>query len=127
MIIGTLRFRFVARAAIGSRFTAGGYHSLALKSDRDSLGMGKNYYGQLGDGTTTDEHSPTEIGTETNWVSIAAGAWDSLALKSDGTLYAWGDNFYGNLGDGTTTDRHSPTKIGTETNWVSIAHEVVIA
>jgi alpha-tubulin suppressor-like RCC1 family protein/PKD repeat protein len=100
---------------------AGEEHTIALKSDGTLWAWGRNAYGQLGDGTTTDRYSPTQIGTDTDWVSIAAGSRHTIALKSDGTLWAWGANGVGQLGDGTTTDRYSPTQIGTDTDWVSIA------
>ena len=67
---------------------------------------GRNYYGQLGDNTTTERHTPTQIGTS-DWSSIAAGDSHSLGI-SGGKLYAWGSNISGQLGDGTTTNRRTP-------------------
>ena len=96
-------------------------HSLALKSDGTLWAWGCNVYGQLGDGTTIDKHSPIQIGSDNNWASVAAGEEHSLALKSDGTLWAWGRNDYGQLGDGTTINKHSPIQIGSDDNWVSVA------
>ena len=75
----------------------------------------------MGDGTTTNHTSPVQIGTATNWVSVAAGIAYTVTLRSDGTLWAWGYNLSGQLGDGTTTDRNSPVQIGTATNWNGIA------
>ncbi len=79
---------------------------------------GRNSNGQLGDGTTTNRHTPTQIGTS-NWSSIAAGYFHSLGI-SGGKLYTWGYNYYGQLGDGTRDDRNTPTKIGTS-DWTAIA------
>lgn len=40
---------------------AGSSHSLALKDDGTFWAWGGNYYGQLGDGTTTDKNSPVQV------------------------------------------------------------------
>ncbi len=97
-------------------------HSLAIKSDGTLWAWGKNGNGQLGDGTTIDKLSPTQIGTDTNWASVAAGGYHTLAIKSDGTLWAWGNNTDGRLGDGTIVNNiPTPTRIGTDTNWASVA------
>ena len=80
---------------------------------------GGNWSGQLGDGTTTNRHTPTLIGTDT-WFAISGGIGHSLGLRSDGRLFAWGHNNVGQLGDGTTTNRHTPTLIGTDT-WFAIS------
>jgi len=97
--------------------TAGGAHSLTIRSDGTLWAWGWNEYGQLGDGTATDRHRPVQILTDV--VSVAAGVYHSLAIRSDGTLWAWGRNEYGQLGDGTATDRHRPVQILTDVISVS--------
>ena len=52
--------------------------------------------------------APGQVGTATNWASVAAGSQHTVAVKTDGTLWAWGDNGNGQLGDGTTTNRLTP-------------------
>ena len=64
--------------------------------------LGQNSYGQLGDGTTTERHTPVAVSGLSNAVAIAAGDCHTCALLSDGTARCWGDNDYGQLGDGTT-------------------------
>ena len=92
-------------------------HTEAIKSDGTLWAWGGNWKGQIGDGTTTDRHSPIQIGNETNWSQIFCGYCHTIAIKTDGTLWAWGYNLYGQLGDGTTINRYSPVQIGTRTNW----------
>ncbi len=98
------------------RALAGDSHSLALKSDGTAWAWGSNELGQLGDGTTTDRHTPVQVvgpggsGVLEDLVWAATGYSSSLALTSDGTAWGWGYNGYGNLGDGTTTDRHTPVQ-----------------
>jgi alpha-tubulin suppressor-like RCC1 family protein len=87
------------------------------------LSWGWNGYGQLGDGTTTKRHTPTQESTgATNWSAIAAGSTHTVARRSDGTLWAWGLNEYGRLGDGSNVDKTTPTQESTgSTNWSAIA------
>ena len=93
-----------------SKIAAGYGHSLFQESDGSLWGMGWNWAGQLGDGTTNDMVWPERI-ISSNVVSIAAGSFHSLFLKSDGSLWAMGYNASGQLGDGTTTNRPNPVQI----------------
>ncbi len=94
-----------------SQVSAGGYHSLFLKSDGTLWTVGSNEAGQLGDGTTTVRGTPVQIATGVSQVS--AGGYHSLFLKSDGTLWAMGSNEEGQLGDDTTTARSIPVQVAT--------------
>lgn len=93
------------------RVTTGDYHSLALRGDGTVWSWGSNYYGQLGDGTTTDSATPVRVISIPTATDIAAGIYQSLALAEDGTFWAWGGNEYGQVGDGSTVDRHTPVQI----------------
>lgn len=84
-------------------------------------GWGTNAQAQLGLGDVTSRSIPSNVGTLTNWLSVAAGYVFSLAAKTDGTLWAWGDNSEGALGQGDTTNRSSPVQVGTLTNWLKVA------
>ena len=87
----------------------GYYHSAAITKDGSLYMWGRNNYGQLGDGTTTDRYTPVKI--MDNVASVSLGGSHSAAVTKDGSLYMWGDNGNGRLGDGTTTDRYTPVKI----------------
>jgi hypothetical protein len=72
---------------------AGGYHSLALKSDGTLLSWGNDFAGQLGDGTRLPNNPiPSPVSVASGIVAIAAGKLRSLALKSDGSLLRWGND-----------------------------------
>ena len=73
---------------------------------------GANFFGKLGDGTTTDRNLPVQVTGLSNVIAIAAGDAQNLALKSDGTVWTWGGNDKGQLGDGTTTERHAVAASG---------------
>ena len=98
-------------------------HSLAIKNNGTLWAWGYNYLGQVGDGSTADKSSPTQIaGT---WQQVTAGHSHTLAIKSDGTLWTWGWNFYGQLGIGSTnTNGHdypdNPSQV-TDATWQQIA------
>jgi alpha-tubulin suppressor-like RCC1 family protein len=86
------------------QLSAGGYHSLALKSDGSVWATGRNYEGQLGDGTAENKSTWISV-IPSGVIHLAAGHGHSLALKSDGTLWKTGTNKAGQLGhegDGST-------------------------
>lgn len=76
-------------------------------------GMGRNDYGQLGNGKTdNDEHfTPEKLKSPIGVVSIAPGADSCRAVTANGDLYVWGDNEGGQLGTGDATSRTTPTKV----------------
>lgn len=99
-----------------SFLAAGGSMVLALKADGTLLGWGFNYYGELGDGTTTSRNIPVVVGNSSGGLPkqeapIAAGHSHTAYIKPDGTVWSWGANNYGQLGDGTTIQRRSPVQV----------------
>ena len=88
--------------------------SMAVRSDGTLWGWGNNGSGQIGDGTTTERHSPVQVQGISDVKQVAGGYYYfSLALKNDGAVWAWGYNYHGALGDGTTTERHAPSPCST--------------
>lgn len=107
-----------------TQVSAGGSHSLGLRSNGTAWAWGFNDNGQLGDGTTVSKSSPVSVvGGFTDWIQLSAsGGLFSIALRSNGTAWAWGDNATGPLGDNTTTDRSSPVSVvGGFNDWISIS------
>ncbi len=108
-LLKTYTVQVTRDTATVSKVVAGGHHTLFLKGDGALWVTGYNYYGQLGDGTTTNRASPYQLMAGVS--SMAAGDFHTLILKSDGTLWVTGQNSSGQLGDGTTINRTSPYKL----------------
>jgi alpha-tubulin suppressor-like RCC1 family protein len=107
----------IAITRLAPVLTGGSYHSVAIKQDGSLWGWGSNAFGQLGDGTTTDNSVPKSIGS--GYTTVAAGDLHTVALQTDGSLWAWGDNTYGQLGLGTTTPSNVPKPV--DSGYMAIA------
>jgi len=92
-------------------FAGGALHSLAVKSDGTVWAWGANGNGQLGDGSTSERRTPTQVAGLSGVTGVGRRGSHSLAVKSDGTLWAWGANSDGQLGDGTVVDRSLPVQV----------------
>ena len=82
----------------------GGDASLATENDGLSAvtsvwAWGANYYGQLGDGTTTSRATPERVtGLPAAVAGISAGYGFAAVLGTDGSVWDWGTNEFGQLG-----------------------------
>jgi alpha-tubulin suppressor-like RCC1 family protein len=86
-----------------TQVSAGGFDSLALRSDGTVWEWGT-------DGII-DNYVPVQVPGLTGITKISAGGLFSLALRSDGTVWAWGVNSAGQLGDGTTASTEVPVQV----------------
>ena len=84
-----------------SAISAAYHRTIVLKSDGTVWAWGRNYGGQLGDGTMTNSSIPVQALNLTDITYISAGFANTLALKSDGTIWAWGSNLFGLPGEET--------------------------
>ncbi len=104
----------------GTRVTgiAGGFaHSVAVTSTGAVLAWGKNYDGDLGNGSTTDSALPVKaiLPAGMKATAVAAGGDHSLALTTTGAVLAWGYNGYGQLGNGGTGSSSVPVVVSLPT------------
>ena len=101
--------RFVEQAERQRTLATKGARSLVILDGGSLWAWGRNWDGELGDGTTIDRHTPVHIMDDV--VAVSAGLRHTLAITTDGSLWAWGWNADGRLGDGTTTNRRTPVHI----------------
>ena len=94
-------------------------YSVILKEDGTVWTTGRNNYGQLGNGTTTNSNKPVQVKIDentylTNIRKISATDTCVVALATNGEVYAWGRNNYRQLGQGDTTNCLYAKKVKTE-------------
>ena len=92
---------------------AGCDFSLALTSRGGVLAWGDNFYGQLGNDTTTDSHVPVrvQLPAGTKVTAISAGGSFALARTAGGRVLAWGQNTNAELGNDSTTSSDVPLRV----------------
>jgi alpha-tubulin suppressor-like RCC1 family protein len=122
---GTGQDRFTPVDVVGqtngvSAIATGWGHTCALTVTGRVKCWGYNYYGQLGDGTTTHRLLPADVlGLASGVIAIAAGRRQTCALTTVGGVKCWGYNNYGQLGDGTIESHSTPVDVVGLTSGVS--------
>ena len=102
--------------ATGGREAAHAGANIGTTCARRSTGRlycwGYNFFGQLGDGTTTERRVPTpEAGGATDWRSVSVGMSSTCATTTDSRAYCWGYNAFGQLGTNNFNNHRRPEEI----------------
>ena len=92
--------------------TTSAYHTCALTTAGTVLCWGDNYSGQVGNGSTMNQPTPSTVaGLNSSSQAITAGRFHTCALTTAGAVRCWGDNLTGQLGDGSTTNQLIPSAV----------------
>lgn len=122
---------YSARALAVGDFTGDGLPDMATANDNSGLvvlrsasqvqSWGLNNLGQLGDGTTVDDHTPGPALPVADALAVSSGAYHNLIRTREGQVWSWGLNHVGQLGTGSTVDRSTPTLVPGLTHVTTVA------
>ena len=91
---------------------ADGAHTCAVMVSGGLKCWGRNFFGGLGNGGTSDSHTPVDVsGMTTGTLAVALGFEHTCAIQAPDTVKCWGDNQFGQLGDGTFVERDTPVNV----------------
>ncbi len=95
-----------------SMVSAGSFFTCAVRTDGSLRCWGRNDYGFVGDGSTTQRLTPvTPSGMGSGVQAVASGGHQNCALKTNQSIWCWGLNNFGQLGNGNTTDSLVPVQV----------------
>lgn len=84
----------------------------AIANDGSLKCWGRNNFGQLGDGSTTDSAVPVTVkGLSETIKEVSVGTYHACAVTTNGAAKCWGYNIYGQLGDGTLVNKSTPVSV----------------
>ncbi|MEZ4713867.1 MAG: hypothetical protein R3A44_42175 [Caldilineaceae bacterium] len=87
-------------------------HTCGVTEAGGMMCWGRNYSGELGDGTTTYSSIPVAVSIVSGTVDrVATGEGFTCVLLTTGPLQCWGANEFGQLGNGTTDPYLTPTAV----------------
>jgi alpha-tubulin suppressor-like RCC1 family protein len=90
---------------------AGLEHACAITTAGVTWCWGKNTYGQVGDGTTTDRRAPVRVGGGVIFKAISVGNFHTCGVTSANKAYCWGFNQYGQIGIGNSFNQSLPRAV----------------
>ncbi len=102
-VSGGLRFRQVSA---GENF-----HTCGVTTANLAYCWGANFFGMLGDGTTTRRLTPVAVAGGLRFRQVTTGLHHSCGVVTGNWAYCWGANDEGQLGDGTTATRLRPVAV----------------
>lgn len=96
---------------IGTPLASGMAHSCALKPDGSIMCWGNNFYGSLGNDSTTNATSPVYVFGISDAKAVGVGNEHSCAIKSNNRVACWGKNDEGQLGNNSLDNSSTPVEV----------------
>ncbi len=119
-IIALLQLCLLQLSVDAQTIDAGNGHALVLDTLGQVWTIGRNNYGQLGNGSLENSPKPILVRGLPRIRSISRGYDHSLAIDEQGRLYAWGRNNYGQLGINSPGDQLKPVLSNTTLRFKAI-------
>lgn len=118
-------FTFTQIVTAGGGETDQGYHACGLTDNGLAYCWGRDFYGQLGDGTSGDQSStPTLVSGGHTFTKLTAGFNHTCGLDANQVAWCWGDNERGQLGNnasGTGVMAATPERVVGSIAWLDIS------
>jgi hypothetical protein len=98
---------------LANTVAANGRHACATMTDGRLYCWGWNGAGQLGDGSTTDRHTPVQVTSlgPTIFGASAGVNQNTCGAAFDGGVWCWGSDSFGQIGDGAGVTRTTPVRV----------------
>ena len=98
-----------------------GEHTCGVTTAGPTYCWGANWYGQLGNGTTSNNSaSPLLVQGALTFTRLTTGDGHTCGLTATGAAYCWGRNYEGQLGDGGYNTSNTPVKVTGDLTFKSI-------
>jgi alpha-tubulin suppressor-like RCC1 family protein len=99
----------------GRRFislSAGYYHTCAVDLGGTVYCWGSNFFGQVGNGTTSQiVDVPTRVATTLRFTKVVGGNSHTCGLTTAGAAWCWGNGYQGELGNGAIGQQSTPVAV----------------
>ncbi len=91
--------------------TTGHYHTCALTTSGTVKCWGNNGYGRLGDGSTINRLTPSNINGLSDVIALAGGGSHTCSMTAERIMTCWGYNYYGQLGNNSKVNSPVPLNV----------------